>query len=176
MNSALIIGVVFGILGIALVILLPIVAIVFIIALFRGWKKQSGERRASAEAQRQRHGGQTVLEWPWPRAAGAPDAEFGDLLEEFPKKGGGSARFYERGCVLNGKRVPYDDLKDVYFDEGSPERGADLKEALQNSAVLWLYRKGTFQRTLPIRDFVYGFDHADCRHIRDGLGFRREGD
>ena len=62
MNSALIIGVVFGILGIALVILLPIVAIVFIIALFRGWNKQSGERRASAEAQRQRHGGQTVLE------------------------------------------------------------------------------------------------------------------
>ena len=88
MNSALIIGVVFGILGIALVVLLPIVAIVFIIALFRGWNKQSGERRANAEAQRQRHGGQTVLEWSWPRAPGAPDAEFGDLLEEFPKKGG----------------------------------------------------------------------------------------
>ena len=173
-NSALTIGVVFGVLGIELVIFLVIISVVFIIALFWGWNKQSGERRASAEAQRQRHGGKTVLEWPWPRAVGPADPEFGALLEEFPKKGGGSARFYETGLVLNRKRVPYDTLKDVYFDEGAEERGKDLKEALQNSAVLWFYRKGFFQRTLAVRDFVYGFDHADCRHIRDGLGFRRE--
>lgn len=173
MNSALVIGVVFGILGIVLIIFLVIVAVLFIIGLFRGWNKQSQERQANAEAQRQRHGGRTVLEWPWPRASGGPDPEFGALLEEFPKKGGGSARFYETGCVLNGKRVPYDTLRDVFFDEGSPERGKDLKEAIQNSAVLWLYRKGAFQRTLPIRDFVYGFDHEDCRRIRDGLGFSR---
>lgn len=174
MNSALIIGVVFGILGIVLMVFLVIVAVLFIICLFRGWNRQSGERQANAEAQRQRHGGKTVLEWPWPRAAGESDPEFGELLEEFPRKGGGSVRFYETGLVLNGKRVPYDSLSDVYFDSGSPERSRHLKGALQNSAVLWLYRKGSFHRTLGIRDFEYGFDHADCEHIRDGLGFRNE--
>ena len=170
MNSALVLGVVFGVLGIVVVIALIIISVLFIIGLFQGWKKQSGERCRNAEAQRQRHGGKTVLEWPWPRAACSPDAEFGELLEEFPRKGGGSARFYELGLVLNGKRVPYDTLRDIYFDEGHEERGKDLKEALQNSAVLWLYRKRG--RTLAIRDFVYGFNHEDCRHIRDGLGFR----
>ena len=73
MNSALVLGVVFGVLGIALII----ISVLFIIGLFQGWKKQSGERCRNAEAQRQRHGGKTVLEWPWPRAAGSPDAEFG---------------------------------------------------------------------------------------------------
>lgn len=175
MNSALIIGLVFGILGIVLVIFLFVVAILFIVSLFKGWNKQSRRRQANAETQRQRHGGKTVLEWPWPRAIGEPDPEFGALLEEFPKKGGGSARFYETGLVLDGKRVSYDSLSDVFFDEGSPERGKDLKEALQNSAVLWLYRKGGFHRTLGIRDFVYGFDHADCIHIKEGLGFRDDG-
>lgn len=172
MDFYLILGLVFGILGIVLVIFLVIVSVLFIIGLLRGWNKSSSRRQANAEAQRQRHGGRTVLEWPWPRAPGGPDPEFGALLEEFPKKGGGSARFYETGLVLDGKRVPYDSLTDVFFDGGSPERGADLKEAIQNSAVLWLYRKGGFHRTLGVRDFVYGFDHEDCRHIKDGLGFR----
>ena len=170
MDSALIIGVVFGVLGIVVVIALVIIAVLFIIGLLQGWKKQSGERRANAEAQRQRHGGKTVLEWEGPRAPGDADPEFGPLLEEFPRKGGGSARFYELGLVLNGTRVPYDMLKDIFFDEGSEERGHDLKEAIQNSAVLWLYRKRG--HTLAIRDFQYGFDHEDCRKIRDGLGFR----
>lgn len=172
MNPHLILGLVFGILGIVVMIGLVILCVVFIIWLFHGWKKQSGQRGANAEAQRRRHGGKTVLEWPWPKAIGEPDEEFGELLEEFPKKGGGSARFYETGLVLNGKRVPYDALKDVFFDEGSRERGHDLKEAIQNSAVLWLYRK--HGSTLAIHDFQYGFDHADCRHIKDGLGFRDE--
>lgn len=172
MNGYLILGLVFGIGGIVLVIALIVIAVLFIIGLFQGWNKGKRRRQANAEAQRRRHGGKTVLEWPWPRATGGPDPEFGALLEEFPKKGGGSARFYETGLVLDGKRVPYDTLTDLYFDEGSPERGKDLKEALQNSAVLWLYRKGGFHRTLGIRDFVYGFDHADCVHIKDGLGFR----
>lgn len=172
MNPYLILGAVFGILGIAAVIGLAVICAVFIIGLFRGWKKQSGQRGVNAEAQRRRHGGRTVLEWPWPKAAGAPDEEFGALLEEFPRKGGGSARFYETGLVLNGKRVPYDALRDVYFDEGEEKRGRDLKEALQNSAVLWLYRK--HGHTLAIRDFQYGFEHIDCVHIKDGLGFRDE--
>ncbi len=174
MDPYLILGLVFGIFGIILVVVLTIVAILFIIGLLQGWKRGSKRRQANAEAQRQRHGGRTVLEWPWPRADGTPDPEFGELLEEFPKKGGGSARFYETGLVLDGKRVPYDTISDVFFDEGHEERGKDLKEAIQNSAVLWLYRKGGFHRTLGIRDFVYGFHHADCEHIRDGLGFRDE--
>lgn len=174
MDPYLILGLVFGILGIVLVVFLVIVAVLFIIGLFQGWNKNSKKRQANAEAQRRRHGGKTVLEWPWPRVTGEPDTEFGELLEEFPKKGGGSARFYETGLVLDGNRVPYDTLSDVFFDEGSAERGHDLKEAIQNSAVLWLYRKGGFHRTLGIRDFVYGFDHEDCRHIQDGLGFRDE--
>ena len=146
MNFYLILGLVFGILGIVLMVFLVIISVLFIIGLFQGWNKSSKQRQANAEA--------------------------GALLEEFPKKGGGSARFYETGLVLDVKRVPYDTLTDVFFDEGSPERGADLKEAIQNSAVLWLYRKGGFHRTLGVRDFVYGFDHEDCRHIKDGLGFR----
>ena len=172
MNFYLILGLVFGILGIVLMVFLVIISVLFIIGLFQGWNKSSKQRQANAEAQRRRHGGKTVLEWPWPRAIGSTDPEYGALLEEFPKKGGGSARFYETGLVLDVKRVPYDTLTDVFFDEGSPERGADLKEAIQNSAVLWLYRKGGFHRTLGVRDFVYGFDHEDCRHIKDGLGFR----
>ena len=171
MDPYLVLGLVFGIFGIVLVIALVIISVVFIIGMFQGWNKQSRERGANAEAQRQRHGGRTVLEWPWPRVSGPADPEFGELLEEFPRKGGGSARFFERGCVLNGKRVPYDTLRDVFFDPGKEERGHDLKEAIQNSAVLWLYRKKG--RTLAIRDFQYGFYHADCEHIRDGLGFRR---
>lgn len=174
MSPHFILGLVFSILGTVVMLALVIFAVLFIIGLFRGWKRDSGRRQASAETQRRRHGGKTVLEWPWPRAAGGPDPEFGELLEEFPRKGGGSARFYETGLVLNGKRVPYDSLRDVYFAPGSPERGQDLKEAIQNSAVLWLYRKGGFHRTLGIRDFQYGFDHAACEHIRDGLGFRDE--
>ena len=54
MNSALIIGVVFGILGIVLMVFLVIVAVVFIIGLFQGWKKGSRRRQANAEAQRRR--------------------------------------------------------------------------------------------------------------------------
>lgn len=172
MDPYLILGMVFGIFGMVLMLFLVIVCVVFIIGLFQGWKKGAKERQANAEAQRRRHNGEAVLEWPWPRVEGSPDAEFGELLEEFPKKGGGSARFYETGLVLDGKRIPYSNITDIFFDEGSKERGADLKEAIQNSAVLWIYRKGGFHRTVGIRDFVYGFDHEDCRHIRDGLGFR----
>ena len=173
MNPYLVLGLVFGILGIAVMIALVVGCTAFLIWFTRSWNKAKKHRQDNAALQRQRHSGQTVLEWDGPRAVGEPDPAFGSLLEEFPRKGGGSARFYERGLVLNRKRVPYDSLSDVVFYPGEAERGKDLKEAIQNSAVLWLYRKG-LRRTLGIRDFQYGFDHASCEKIRDGLGFRND--
>lgn len=172
MNSALIIGLVFGILGILLMIGLAVGAVAFIVWFVRSWDKEKRRRQAGAEAQRRRHGGRTVLEWTGPRDQGPPDGEFGELLAELPKRGGGSARFYELGLVLDQTRVPYDALSDVFFDPGDAERGKDLKEAIQNSAVLWLYRKKG--HTLGIRDFQYGFDHQTMENIQRGLGFTAE--
>ena len=169
MDSALILGLVFGILGIVLMIALVVGSIAFMIWFVKSWNKEKRRRQAHAEAQRQRHGGRTVLEWGGPRDQGAPDGEFGALLVELPKRGGGSARFYELGLVLDQKRVPYDALEDVFFNPGDEERGKDLKEAIQNSAVLWLYRKRG--HTLAIRDFMYGFDHPTMENIQRGLGF-----
>ena len=173
MDFYLILGLVFGILGIVLMIALVIGCGAFIIWFIRSWDKAKKQRQVNAETQRRQHNGQSVLEWVGPRAIGNPDPEFGPLVEEFPRKGGGSARFYERGLVLYQKRVPYGSLSDIFFDPGEAEQGKDLKEAIQNSAVLWLYRKG-LHRTLAIRDFQYGFDHSSCEKIRDGLGFRND--
>lgn len=172
MSSALIIGLVFGILGILLMIALVVGAIAFIIWFVKSWDKEKRRRQVNAEAQRQRHGGRTVLEWTGPRDQGPPDAEFGELLVELPKRGGGSARFYELGLILDQKRVSYDGLSDVFFNPGDAERGTDLKEAIQNSAVLWLYRKRG--QALGIRDFIYGFDHETMENIQRGLGFTSE--
>ena len=52
-----------------------VLAIVFIVwfsvSVTKGWNKQAAQRRAGAEAQAARHGGQFVLEWNGPRAQGA---------------------------------------------------------------------------------------------------------
>ena len=170
MNIHFVLGCIGAGIGILLMIGLLALAIWFIAWFLMSWNRAKRARQTAAEAQRQRHGGQTVLEWNRLKAAGEPDPEFGELLELFPRKGGGEARFFERGLDLNGKRVPYDSLADVFFDPGSEERGKDLKEAIQNSAVLWLYRKKG--STLAIRDFQYGFDHDAVQAIQNGLGFR----
>ena len=66
------------------------------VAITKFWNKGAARRRAGAEAQAARHGGQFVLEWNGPRAQGAADGEFGPLLVELPKKlGKDCARFYE---------------------------------------------------------------------------------
>ena len=75
MSPHFILGLVFSILGTVVMLTLVIFAVLFIIGLFRGWKRDSGRRQASAETQRRRHGGRTVLERPWPRVSGDPDPE-----------------------------------------------------------------------------------------------------
>ncbi len=54
MNFYLILGLVFGILGIVLMVFLVIISVLFIIGLFQGWNKSSKQRQANAEAQRRR--------------------------------------------------------------------------------------------------------------------------
>ena len=122
MNIHFVLGCIGAGIGILLMIGLLALAIWFIAWFLMSWNRAKRARQTAAEAQRQRHGGQTVLEWNRLKAAGEPDPEF------------------------------------------------DLKEAIQNSAVLWLYRKKG--RTLAIRDFQYGFDHDAVQAIQNGLGFR----
>ena len=154
-----------------IVFVLAIVFIVcFSVSIIKGWNKQAAQRRAGAEAQAARHGGQFVLEWEGPGAQGAADSEFGPLLVEIPKKlGSGSARFYERGLVLGSKRVSYDSLKDAAFIPGSGG-GFTPKQKLRNSSVLWLYRKKG--STIGIRDLSCRFDKQTMEAIPTGLGFR----
>ena len=140
------------------------------VAITKSWNKGAARRRAGAEAQAARHGGQFVLEWNGPRAQGAADGEFGPLLVELPKKlGGGSARFYERGLVLGEKRVSYDSLKDAAFIPGSGG-GFTPAQKMRNSSVLWLYRKKG--SAIGIRDMSYRFDKQTMEAIQTGLGFR----
>ena len=145
--------------------------IVFFVLYIKTWNQGRAKRQAGAEANRQRHGGRCVLEWDGPRAQGAADGEFGGLVVEIPKKSGsGGAKFYERGFVLGNKRVSYDNLKDVVFFPGNPGRAFTLKRKIQNSAVLWLYRKKG--STIGIRDFGYRFDSQTMENIQKGLGFQ----
>lgn len=155
-------------------ILIIIFLIWMCVAMTKAWNKGASRRRAGAEAQAARHGGRFVLEWDGPRTQGAADPEFGPLLVEIPKKlGKDAARFYEGGLVLGGRRVPYDNLKDVVFLPGNPGRGYTLKRKLQNSAVLWPYRKKG--STIGIRDLSYRFDPQTMEALQTGLGFRPEG-
>lgn len=140
------------------------------VAITKFWNKGAARRRAGAEAQAARHGGQFVLEWNGPRAQGAADGEFGPLLVELPKKmGKDCARFYERGLVLGGNRVPYDSLKDVVFIPGIGG-GITPAQKMRNSSVLWLYRKKG--STIGLRDMSYRFDKQTMEDIQTGLGFR----
>ncbi len=155
--------------------LLPLIllagAVILMVSFLRAWNASQRSRQAQAEEQRRRHGGQTVLEWNGPKAQGAADPEFGELMVEIPKKSGSTgALFYQRGLVLNGRRTSYENLKDVVYHPGVPGRAWTLKQRVRNSAVLWLYRKKGF--TIGIRDFSYRFDDATMQAIQDGLGFK----
>lgn len=158
-------------------VIMFILIIVFIIwmcvAMTKAWNKGAAQRRQGAEAQSLRHGGQYVLEWDGPAAQGAADPEFGALLVEIPKRSGGEGvRFFERGVSVESKRVPYENLKDVVFIPGSDRKGFTMKQKLQNSAVLWLYRKKG--STIGIRDLTYRFDGQTITAIQKGLGFLPE--
>lgn len=150
-----------------LALIVVIIGIVAIVLYLRAWNKSKKGRQAEAEAQRQRHGGQAVLEWNGPRAAGAPDQEFGELLVEIPKKSGGSARFYERGVVLDSKRLAYDALKDVAFAERTPA----LIQTPKTAAVMWLYPQKGMGKPISLFSLNYEYEDATMRAIQTGLGF-----
>ena len=106
--------------GAFLIFIIIIFGLVTAVSLLSAKKASRRGRTAGAEEQRQRRGGQLVLEWNGPKAEGASDPEFGELLVEIPKKSGGSARFYLRGVIIENKRLSYDSLRDVNFAERTP--------------------------------------------------------
>ena len=156
---------------IGIIVLIAIIAGISV-AICRAWNKGKSGRQAEAEAQRARNGGKAVLEWDRPTAQGPADPEFGGLLVEIPKKSGAAGvQFYREGMVVNGKRVSYENLKDVVYIPGTPGLALTMKQKLRNSAVLWLYRKKG--STIGIRDLSYRFDDETMQAIQNGLGFRR---
>lgn len=128
------------------------------------------EREKKAEAHRQKHGGEHILEWSGPFADGAPDGEFGKLVVEIPKKrGGGAARFYEKGLVLDKKRLPYSEIKDILLAAATPDKKLTLKQAARDMGVLWIYpKKGS---AIGLREMSYRFDNEVMGKIKEGLGF-----
>lgn len=130
---------------------------------------QRAERQKNAEEQQYRHGGESILEWDGPRAAGAADAEFGELIVEIPKLDGGAARFYERGLALENKRLPYSEIKDIVLAEATEAKKHTLKQVVRDMGVLWIYpKKGV---AIGIREMSYQFDNEIMGKIKKGLGF-----
>ena len=157
---------------IAGLIVFAVLLVLITVGITRTWNKGVGERQTGADAQRARNGGKAVLEWNGPKAQGAADQEFGELLVEIPKKSGAvGVQFYREGFVINGKRTSYENLKDVVFIPGNPGAvSITPKQKLRNAAVLWLYRKKG--STIGIRDLSYRFDYSTMEAIQTGLGFR----
>lgn len=151
-----------------LFLIVIVVGIILIISYLRAWNKSQNSRQAQAESQRQRHGGQAILEWSGPRAQGAPDSEFGELLVSIPKKSGGGAYFYQRGASVDGKRLSYGDLKDVAFVERTP--GA-LIQTPKTAAVMWLYPQKGKGRPISIFSLHYQYEDATMKAVQEGLGF-----
>lgn len=128
------------------------------------------ERERKAEAHRQKHGGEHILEWSGELAGGAPDGEFGRLVVEVPKKcGDGAARFYEKGAVIDKKRLPYSQIKDILLAAAEPGGKHTLKQAARDMGVLWIYpKKGA---AIGLREMSYRFDNDVMEKIKQGLGF-----
>ena len=144
--------------------------IVFTVLYFKAFYAGRAKRQENVEEQRKRHGGEYVLEWNGPLAQGEADQEFGKLVVAIPKKrGNGNARFYEKGVIVDQKRVPYSEVKDIVYLKGRPGKKYTLKAAMRDSAVMWIYRKKG--STIGIRDFSYQFDEQTMEHIRIGLGY-----
>ena len=123
--------------------------------------------------QRQRHGGESVLEWDGPYAEGEPDAEFGRLVVQFKqKKGSGYARFYERGLVRGKRRLPYSEVKDMLvLEENAPKMATALRRMQdQRSTGLNIYPKKGMQ--MVISKFDYEIDIKLLRDVQNGLGYR----
>lgn len=130
-------------------------------------------RQKNAEEQRQRHGGESVLEWDGPYAEGEPDAEFGRLVVQFKqKKGSGYARFYERGLVRGKRRLSYSEVKDMLvLEENAPKMATALRRMQdQRSTGLNIYPKKGMQ--MVISKFDYEIDIKLLRDVQNGLGYR----
>lgn len=157
-----------------------ITGIIFILILVGGaaliiWYLKSfyaerADRAKKAEEHRGKHGGECILEWSGSLADGAPDAEFGKLVVTVPKKrGDGGACFYEKGFVLDKKRLCYSEIKDVVLAAAEPGTKFTLKQAVRDMGVLWIYpQKGT---AMGIREMNYQFDNEIMEKIKRGLGF-----
>ena len=144
--------------------------IAFVVLYCRAFYAGRAKRQEKVEQQRKRHGGEYVLEWDGPLAQGAADQEFGRLVVVIPRKRGeDGARFYEKGVIVDQKRVPYSEVKDIVYLKGRPGRKYTLKAAVRDSAVMWIYRKKG--STIGIRDFGYKFDDQTMENIRTGLGY-----
>lgn len=142
----------------------------FMVLYFKAFYSGRAKRQEKVEEQRKRHGGEYILEWSGPLAQGAADQEFGKLAVIIPKKrGDGSARFYEKGMIVDQKRVLYSEVKDIVYLKGRSGKKYTLKSAMRDSAVMWIYRKKG--STIGIRDFTYQFDEQTMEKIRTGLGY-----
>lgn len=151
-------------------ILILVGGVALIVWYLKSFYAERANREKKAEEHRIKHGGECILEWSGNLASGAPDAEFGKLVVEVPKKrGDGAARFYEKGLVLEKKRLPYSEIKDVLLVAATLGPKFTLKQAARDMGVLWIYpKKGA---TIGLREMNYQFDNAIMEKIKQGLGF-----
>ena len=144
--------------------------IALIVWYLKSFYAERDNRAKKAEEHRSKHGGESILEWNGNFSDGASDAEFGKLIVEITKKrGDGAARFYEKGLVLEKKRLPYSEIKDVVFVAATSDKKFTLKQAARDMGVLWIYpKKGA---TIGLREMSYQFDNEIMDRIKQGLGF-----
>lgn len=144
--------------------------IVFIVWYLKAFSASRSKNQKKAEEQRKRHGGESVLEWSGSFANGEPDTEFGRLVVVIPKKrGDDAARFYEKGLVVNNKRLPYSEIKNIGYSASSSEKKYTLKQLVRDSGVMWIYpQKGS---VIGIREMSYQFHNETMENIKKGLGF-----
>ena len=151
-------------------ILFLVGGVALIVWYLKSFYAERANRVKKAEEHRSKHGGECILEWSGSLPSSAPDAEFGKLVVEIPKKRGeGAACFYEKGLVMEKKRLPYSEIKDVLFVAATPGKKFTLKQAARDLGVLWIYpKKGS---TIGLREISYQFDNEIMERIKQGLGF-----
>lgn len=144
--------------------------IVFVVLYLKAFYAGRAQKQQKAEEQRARHGGESVLEWSGDYADGAPDGEFGRLVVIVPqKRGDGGARFYEKGLVVDNKRLPYSEIKDIVYSGATPGMKLTLQQMTRDTGVMWIYpKKGS---TIGLRGLTYRLDNDTMENIKKGLGF-----
>lgn len=154
-----------------IVFLLFVVGFIALIVWYlKSFYKQRDERQRKAEEHRKQNGGEYILIWNDKFADGQADGEFGKLVVQIPKKHGNDAvNFYEKGFIINKKRISYSNIKDIILVEATSNRKYTLKQAARDMGVLWIYqKKGS---TIGIREMSYQFDNEIMGKIKSGLGF-----